>query len=461
LHLQKLPIHIWDEARLANNAIEMNNNNNLIVTYFEGKPDLWNTKPPFLIWMQMLMIKIFGINEIAIRLPSALAALFTSLFLFYFLWKLTKEFWFGFIASIILATASGYVHHHGTRTGDYDSMLTLLSTISLFSFFYYIQSKNTKYLKLFFIFLTASVLTKGVQPLVLLPGLLFYLLFRFNSTKNLIVNKYTIFYSLVFIIITAGYYLMREHYNPGYINAVYMNELGGRYLSTIEGHHHPFNFYFDNLYNYRFSYWMFPLFIGVIIGLLHKNNQIKDIILFCSITSLSYLLLISIAKTKLEWYDLPAFPLLSVIAAASIHELFLIVQKKLFASERIKYNIIPFITLFFVFYIPYKEIINKVYFPKIYDFYYESIPELIRSISSKDHGNYHICWDNTNRAHLNFYIAQHKEKSYVLNYKDFRQLQPYDTVIASQGYEKYHIETNYKFSVLKEKLEAKMYRIEP
>ena len=42
-NLGELPIRIWDESRLAINAIEMLNNGNFLVTYFDNQPDLWNT----------------------------------------------------------------------------------------------------------------------------------------------------------------------------------------------------------------------------------------------------------------------------------------------------------------------------------------------------------------------------------------------------------------------------------
>ena len=60
-YLDTLPLRIWDESRLAVNSYEMLNNGNFIVTGFEGKPDMWNTKPPFLIWIQVLFIKIRGL----------------------------------------------------------------------------------------------------------------------------------------------------------------------------------------------------------------------------------------------------------------------------------------------------------------------------------------------------------------------------------------------------------------
>ncbi len=74
----------------------MLNNGNFIVTYFEDKPDMWNTKPPLLIWIQVLFMKFVGVNELAVRLPSAIAAFFTciTILIFSFMLFETILVWF-------------------------------------------------------------------------------------------------------------------------------------------------------------------------------------------------------------------------------------------------------------------------------------------------------------------------------------------------------------------------------
>ena len=124
-HLNTLAIREYDEARLALNALEMYQNNNFLVTHFSGQPEMWNTKPPLLIWMQVFWMKLIGVGELAVRLPSAIAALLTCVILLVFCQRYLRSFWFGCIAVLVLITAEGYVSIHGTRTGDYDALLTL------------------------------------------------------------------------------------------------------------------------------------------------------------------------------------------------------------------------------------------------------------------------------------------------------------------------------------------------
>ncbi|HRS18061.1 MAG TPA: glycosyltransferase family 39 protein, partial [Bacteroidales bacterium] len=150
-HLDTLPIRIWDESRLAINSYEMLQNRDYIVTHYDGKPDMWNTKPPLLIWIQVLFMKMFGVNEFSVRLPSAIAAFLTCITILFFSVRYLTNFWFGFIAVFVLMTSHGYINIHATRTGDYDALLTLFTTLSGLLFFVYCEKQNYKYLYLFFL----------------------------------------------------------------------------------------------------------------------------------------------------------------------------------------------------------------------------------------------------------------------------------------------------------------------
>ena len=82
--LSSPPMQRWDEARLALNAVEMSHDHQWLVTKHDGQPDLWNTKPPLMIWLQVLSMQALGYSELAVRLPAALAALATVLMLFWY-----------------------------------------------------------------------------------------------------------------------------------------------------------------------------------------------------------------------------------------------------------------------------------------------------------------------------------------------------------------------------------------
>jgi len=314
--LDSLSYRIWDEARLATSAYEMNKTSNFIVTTVNYEPDMWSTKPPMMIWAQALCIRLHGINEFSIRFPAAICATLTIFLIFWFVFSLAKNGWVSLLAATVLCTANGYITNHGTRMGEYDSMLALFTTSYLLAFFLYIEEKElerkNKFLLLFFLALMFAALTKGIAGILFSPILFLYILFK----KQLIVtlrNKYFYIGLISFLFVVLGYYFLREHYNHGYLKAVYENELGGRFLSENEGHTGPFDFYYQNLKCKRFGNWFWLLPIGLVIAIMQTTQTRVKAVVYSFLCAILFLLILSFSKTKLWWYDIPAYPLFAII----------------------------------------------------------------------------------------------------------------------------------------------------
>src|SRR6266542_1360601 len=278
-HLDTLPVRLWDESRLAINAYEMNNDGDWIVTHFDGKPDMWNTKPPLMIWLQVGLMKCIGTNELSLRLPSAFAAFFTCALLMFIAVRYVKDFWFGFIAVIVLITSQGFIHEHASRTGDYDTLVTLFITAACLSFFLFIENQKIKYLYLFFAALILAMLAKGITVMLFIPALLAYSVIR-RQFVQILKNKHFYLALVSFLLVAFGYYALREHYNPGYIQAVYDNELGGHYLKVIEGNSGDFWYFYQNIINKRLSEWMLLIPCGLAIGLVSKDTKLSRLTFF-------------------------------------------------------------------------------------------------------------------------------------------------------------------------------------
>jgi 4-amino-4-deoxy-L-arabinose transferase-like glycosyltransferase len=312
IDLDVLPLRIWDEARLSESAYEMNKYGNYLIPHVAGYPDMWSVKPPLMIWLQVLFIKVVGTGELAVRLPAAISAFCTCLLLMAFCVKYLKNFWWGFISVIVLITSNGYMGMHEARSANYDSLLTLFITFYCIAFYAYTVSKKTKYITLTFVGIILATLTKGIAGLLFLPGLLVFAIIR-KSIPGLLKSKVFYINLLLFLTIFIGYYLLREQYNPGYIQRVLADEWGGRYLGAIDGHKGGFWFYFDNLLNVRYRYWISILFVGIIVGLTIENNLAKNTVLYSTIIVLTYFLIISLCKTKIDWYDMPMYPFMALI----------------------------------------------------------------------------------------------------------------------------------------------------
>jgi 4-amino-4-deoxy-L-arabinose transferase-like glycosyltransferase len=84
-----LPLTDRDEPRFAEASREMLQRPDYIVPWFNGAHRY--DKPPLIYWTQMACYKVFGENTFAARLPSALFAAGTSLLIFFWARRFTKQ----------------------------------------------------------------------------------------------------------------------------------------------------------------------------------------------------------------------------------------------------------------------------------------------------------------------------------------------------------------------------------
>jgi 4-amino-4-deoxy-L-arabinose transferase-like glycosyltransferase len=311
-------IYTWDESRQAVNAIEMLINGDVLITHFNGSPDLWNTKPPLLIWLMTLSMSLFGPNVVAIRLPSALAALGTVLVLADFCLRYLRDWRKACLSGFIITTSVGFIGYHVASTADYDALLVFWETLYCFLFFKYLEDEQ-KHWKLYLsaICLCGALLTKGIAGSLCLPGLAIYALWKRKFIR--LIKNYRLYGVLLLVVaVVGGYYLLREQASTGFLQAVFTNEVSGRYLQAAEDHDGPITYYYSLLIESQFVPWVYALPLCLLIGLFNRNVRIREVMIFCTVCSFVFLMLISTAHTKISWYSAPVIPFLSLIVASGL-----------------------------------------------------------------------------------------------------------------------------------------------
>lgn len=432
LGLGDLPIRIWDESRLIANAQEMFANGNYLIPHFNGEPEMWNTKPPLMIWAQVLSMNLFGNQEMAFRFPSALAGALTCILLLIFSFRYLKSFVPGFVAVLILVTSQGHTGFHVTRTGDYDALLTFFMVSYLIFFFLWSETGKKAYLHLFFAGVVLAVYTKSIQGLLFLPAILIYILV-WTDKRRFFKEKWVYFDSLLTIGIILLYYLGRESVNPGYLKSVWVNEIGGRAFNTMENHAGgPFH-YLDLLLEWQFSYYLASALAGIFCYRLFKEENIRRLIKITAITSLVYLFIISAAKTKLDWYTAPVIPVLAILAAMPV----ILVSKLIKESENPGFKspaLLTFALIFILFAFPYYQTVNRVYkekeAPDKYLFYITSY-YLRDGLKGRYNLDNHKLAQNGYNVHIDYYINRLKERGISIEYFDMNRAKQGDTVIYS------------------------------
>lgn len=313
-HLNELPIIQWDESRLAVNAAEMYHSGDFLVPTYEYKPDYYNTKPPLMVWLQVLSASVFGMNELAIRFPSALAGFFCILFCAWIIHKKTENLNYASLAILILASTGGFIQLHGSLTGDFDALLAVLLLMSIYYHQDFIINKYNPALYHFIFFFSLAILCKSAAAFIAVP------IFIVNCSLR--PSKRRFFKTIMAIVIAClpflAYISIREIEAPGYINIILENDFIGRFANTIEGHHAEWYYYIVNLFDFRFNYFIYALPIALIFAFLGKSKTW----IYYSIFFLLYLLIISLAKTRIHWYDMPLLPVACIILVLGLQSLF-------------------------------------------------------------------------------------------------------------------------------------------
>ncbi|MCC6722561.1 MAG: glycosyltransferase family 39 protein [Bacteroidia bacterium] len=334
-------------------------NNDFVTRHFEGKPDMWELKPPFLVWLQALSLKFLGYNEIAARLPSFAFAILTVLLIIFFANKVTASILSGITASLILVSAFGFTAEHGVRYGDHEAVITFFSTgFVLFSYLFF-DTQKSKYLIYCFIFLFLGWFTKSIVIFMFVPPLLIWALIN-KQFIHTIFNKYFLGALISLTILIASYYILRENKSPGYIKEVLENELLFRYIGKSE------KYIYQNQYNYlyyilgliksRFVPYFSILLVSLIPVFLFKNFNYRRLILFLSINFTFFIIVISFG-TKNFWYDLPIYPIMSLTLGILISQYYLLIKNNLLK--------LAFVLLFMsIIFIKYTEAYKNTFIPE-------------------------------------------------------------------------------------------------
>ncbi|MDX5346662.1 MAG: glycosyltransferase family 39 protein [Hymenobacteraceae bacterium] len=462
--LGSIAVRQWDEARLAVNAAEMINNGNLLVTYFDSEPDMWNTKPPLQIWLIALSIKVFGYTEFAVRFPAVLAVIATFVLLLWFSRKVFNSDWAGILSIFVLVTSQGYSGYHVARNGDYDALLVFFSMAYLLSFFVYLEELKPKYLLACGIAISLAVLTKGVAGLMAAPVMLLYVLYR---RKLVYLIKQPVLYKAAAIVIAlpAAYYLLREWQNPGYLQAVYDNELGGRYLETLEGHLHPWDWYLQDMDKYKFLPWLYVFPVSIAILFLQPSTLIKRFAAYGTAFLVIFMFVISSANTKLQWYDAPLYPMAALLIGVSIW----LVSNVIIRYYNFKYQYIFYAAaMILIFWKPYHMLLKyhlqeKTHAPSWHweTFFGPALKDLSKNHPEEKNVTILARSDKYN-ASLRFYMLGYKKEGYLftnVSEQNIMELRPNELVVTCNSQLRDDVETHYEVERLYSEHTCRTFRI--
>ncbi len=315
------PLALKDESRNANNALDMALSGFSLVTTYDFRPDLWNTKPPLVIWLMSGSLRLFGLNEWALRLPSALAAMGTLALTLWFVRKVTGSKGVALGSAILLLLSPGFFGEHGARTGDFDAVLLLFVTGGLQLLYLALLKRRPSWSLLLAAgsLIALGALSKSVAAFIPVTGTLLFILVAGRLRPVLACWPR---YALAFVAALApllAFYAAREWLGPGYLSAIIQNDMTGRFGELTDVEATPPTYYLQHLV----TGWFFagPLLLLVPLGLRKLVVRERTLALYASCVVVGALAIYSAAATRAMQYALPLFPWLAMLVAIALKRL--------------------------------------------------------------------------------------------------------------------------------------------
>jgi 4-amino-4-deoxy-L-arabinose transferase-like glycosyltransferase len=304
-----------DEPRYAQVAREMLDHRDWITPTLGGRP--WLEKPPLYYWQAMLAYSIFGVSDLAARIPSAVNAtlLVVAVYLFFRKFRRGVEV----DAALITASCAGIIGY--ARAASMDIGLAASFSIGMLAWWAWRESGTRIYLAAFYVCMGLGALAKG--PVAPLLAAVTILLFATAARETKLIAK-TLWLPgiLLFCAVVLPWYVAVEMRNPQFFREFILQHNLARFSTNLYHHPQPFWYYVPVT-----ALSLLPWTVFVVVAFVEsarvwwaeRKSGPADLQLQFRVFACCWLIVpvvfFSASQSKLPGYILPAIPAGAVLLA--------------------------------------------------------------------------------------------------------------------------------------------------
>jgi 4-amino-4-deoxy-L-arabinose transferase-like glycosyltransferase len=332
-HLGALGFVGPDEPRYAWIARDMAETGDWVTPRLYGKP--WFEKPPLYYWGAAICFKLFGVSEVAARLPSAICALLATLAMAWLAWRIYGAETARWLLLLLPTTVGMIGFSHAAATDmPFSAMLTIAMVCAAVVVGLVPTSEGaasptpatteakrrirTPWLALlvFGFFLGLAVLAKGPAGIVLCGGAVFFWALFTKHWRD----AFRLFHPaaiFAFCATALPWYVLCARRNPEFFRVFIIEHNFKRYLTPEFQHIQPFWFYIPVVLAALLP-WTFLFLWSCMSDATGSTRRISDFNWLLFSWFGFTILFFTISKSKLPGYILPAIPPLGLFTAESI-----------------------------------------------------------------------------------------------------------------------------------------------
>lgn len=306
-----------DEPRYAQVAREMLERHDWITPTLGGHA--WLEKPPLYYWQAMLAYSVFGVSDVAARLPSAVDAtlLVLAIYLFFRRFRRGVEV----DAALITASCAGVVGY--ASAASMDMALTATFAVGMLAWWAWRETEKRIYLAGFYVCMALGMLAKGpVAPFLAAAIIVLFALAMRES--RLVLKTFWLPGVLLFCAVALPWYLAVQVENPQFFREFILEHNLARFSSDLYHHRQPFWYYLPVTALALLPWTVFVMAAVFRSGRLWWRERMAfpaepDLELQFSVFAGCWLVLpvvfFSISQSKLPGYILPSLPAGAVLLA--------------------------------------------------------------------------------------------------------------------------------------------------
>ena len=306
-----------DEPRYAQVAREMLERHDLVTPTLGGHA--WLEKPPFYYWQAMLAYSIFGVSDVAARIPSALDATFLVVAVYLFFRKFRRGVEVD--AALITASCAGIIGY--ARAASMDMALTASFGIGLLAWWTWRESGKRIYLAAFYLCAALGMLAKG--PVAPVLAAVVIVLFAGAAKEWRLVFK-TLWPPgiLLFCAIAMPWYVAVQTANPQFFREFILEHNLARFSSNLYHHTEPLWYYLPVMVLASIP-WIVLIFAAFVesvrawwgerkLARPEPDLELQFRIFLCCWLAVP-IVFFSLSQSKLPGYILPAVPAGAILLA--------------------------------------------------------------------------------------------------------------------------------------------------
>lgn len=312
LPLPLAPLFDLDEGAFSEATREMLVGGDYITTYLNG--ELRFDKPILIYWFQLLSVKLFGLNEFALRLPSAIAGALWAGAIYWFVKRLIDS-QTAFLAALFMVVSLQI--NTIAKAAIADALLNLFIVLTMFLLYLYYIHRENRYLYGAFLAVGLGVLTKGPVAImipVIVTLIFFTLRGDFKGWLKMVFNPIGI---LIFATVALPWYIA-EYMAQGqaFIDGFFLKHNVRRFSSAMETHGGSVFYFIPVLI---IGFLPFTYFAVRAIGGVRSYIQ-DDLKLYLFIWFAFVFLFFSFSGTKLPHYVIYGYTPLFILAASYVEK---------------------------------------------------------------------------------------------------------------------------------------------